>query len=131
MRCQRHSDAGALKDDSVPRYVVTNLCGEDRGNLCLDRIEIEVYEKNSVSDEIMLVSEKLYFRGRDNQTVDLALGIPYVHSLWVHSDKLIYTLVTAKLFVLHEGYSTSLSIPLELSTMCKGSYEQFDIRKGE
>jgi hypothetical protein len=126
----KYRDTGALKDASVPRYTVTNLHKEYDGNLCLDRIEIEVYEMDSVSDAIMRVSENVCFRERDTRKVDLALGTPYTHSLWVHSKKPLYALVKAKLFVVH-GDGNNLSIPLELCKVCAGDYGEVDIRKGE
>lgn len=126
----KYADTEALKDASVPRYTVTNLCKEYAGNLCLDRIEIEVYERDSASDAITCVSENVCFRERDNRKVDLALGIPYTHSLWVNSEKPLYALVKAKLFVVH-GDGNTLSIPLELCTVCTGDCGEVDIRKGE
>jgi hypothetical protein len=110
----------------IPRYSVPFL-KDSTGNLSIDSIEVEVYEMDSSSDAHMRVSEKICIHDREARKVYLALGLPYVHSLWVHSDKPLYAIVTAKLFVAHDNH---FQMPFELSTICEGAGVT-DIRKGE
>lgn len=112
--------------EGIPRFDV-DFIGESKGNLSIDSIEVEVYEVASSSDAHMRVSEKICFHDRDARMVYLVLGLPYVHSLWVHSDKPLYAIVTAKLFVAHDNH---FQMPFELSTICEGAGVT-DIRKGE
>lgn len=117
--------------DSVPTYGIPRLYCEEAGNLFISGIEIEVYEKFLVSDAQMRVSEKLCFTKKDASGVELVTGVPYVHSLWVHSDKPLYALVTAKLVARREGYGDEVLYALfELSKVGAESEGVFDLKKG-
>ena len=118
--------------DSIPTYGIPRLyCGE-LGNSFISGIEIEVYEKFLVSDAQMHVSEKLCFNKKDKSGVELVTGVPYVHSLWVHSEKPLYALVTAKLAVMREGRGDEALYTLfELSKVSAESEGLIDLKKGE
>lgn len=113
--------------DSVLTYKTPLLYDDECGKLFINGIEIEVYERDS-SDAHMRVSEKLCFQKKKG-VAELALGIPYVHSLWIHSDKSLYALVTSKLCV--ETDKRRVYVPLELSTVSAESGGVVDLKKGE
>ena len=114
-------------EDSVLTYKNPLLYDDECGKLFINGIEIEVYERDS-SDVHMRVSEKLCFQKKKG-VAELALGIPSVHSLWIHSDKPLYALVTSKLCI--ETDKRRVYVPLELSTVSAESDGVVDIRKGE
>lgn len=120
------SEVADKLEDSVLTYKTPLLYDDECGKLFISGIEIEVYERDS-SDAHMRVSEKLCFQKRKG-VAELALGIPYVHSLWIHSDKPLYALVTSKLCV--ETDKRRVYVPLELSTVSDESEGVFDLKKG-
>ena len=120
------SEVADKLEDSVLTYKTPLLYDDECVELFINGIEIEVYERNS-SDAHMRVSEKLHFQKEENMA-ELAIGIPYVHSLWVHSDKSLYALVTSKLCM--ETDKESVYVPLELSTVSAESDGVVDLKKG-
>lgn len=121
------SEVADKLEDSVLTYKTPLLYDDECGKLFINGIEIEVYERDS-SDAHMRVSEKLCFQKRKG-VAELALGIPYVHSLWIHSDKPLYALVTSKLCV--ETDKRRVYVPLELSTVRAESDGVVDLKRGE
>lgn len=121
------SEVGGKLEDSVLTYKTPLLYDDECGKLFINGIEIEVYERDS-SDAHMRVSEKLCFQKKKG-VAELALGIPYVHSLWIHSDKPLYALVTSKLCV--ETGKRRVYVPLELSTVSAESDGVVDLKKWE
>lgn len=121
------SEVAGKLEDSVLTYKTPLLYDDECGKLFINGIEIEVYERDS-SDAHMRVSEKLCFQ-KKKSVAELALGIPYVHSLWIHSDKSLYALVTSKLCV--ETDKRRVYVPLELSTASADSDGVVDLKKGE
>ena len=80
----------------------------------------------------MRVSEKLCFHKQEESMAELAIGIPYVHSLWVHSEKPLYALITAKFYARRgSGDDEAVCVLLELSTVSAESDGLVDLRKGE
>jgi len=120
------SEVAGKLEDSVLTYKTPLLYDDECGKLFINGIEIEVYERDS-SDAHMRVSEKLCFQKRKG-VAELSLGIPYVHSLWIHSDKPLYALVTSKLCV--ETDKRRVYVPLELFTVSDESEGVFDLKKG-
>lgn len=121
------SEVAGKLDDSVPTYKTPRLYNNKAGNLFINGIEIEVYERDS-SDAHMRVSEKLCFQKKKNMA-ELAIGVPYVHSLLVHSEKPLYALVTSKLCM--ETDRKRVYVPLELFTVSDKSDGVVDLKKGE
>lgn len=78
----------------------------------------------------MRVSEKLCFHKQEESMAELALGIPYVHSLWIHSEKSLYALVTAKLYARRGTDEESVCALFELSTVRAESDGVIELRKG-
>lgn len=122
------SEVADKLEDSVLTYKTPLLYDDDDecGKLFINGIEIEVYERDS-SDAHMRVSEKLCFQKKKG-VAELALGIPYVHSLLVHSEKSLYALVTSKLCM--ETDRKRVYVPLELFTVSDESEGVFDLKKG-
>ena len=119
-------------DNGVPTYETPRLYSDLAGNLFINGIEIEVYEKDLPLGAHMRVSEKLCFHKQEESRAELALGIPYVHSLWVHSEKSLYALITAKLAVRRVGYNDEALYALfELSKVGGESEGVIDLEKGE
>nr|DAS80291.1 MAG TPA: hypothetical protein [Caudoviricetes sp.] len=120
------SEVGGKLEDSVLTSKTPLLYDDECGKLFINGIEIEVYERDS-SDAHMRVSEKLCFQKKKNMA-ELAIGIPYVHSLLVHSEKPLYALVTSKLCM--ETDRKRVYVPLELFTVSDESEGVFDLKKG-
>lgn len=121
------SEVGGKLEDSVPTYKIPRLYNSKVGNLFINGIAVEVYEMGS-SDAHMCVSEKLCFHKQEERMAELALGVPYVHSLWVHSSKPLCALVTSKLCM--ETDRKRVYVPLELFTVSDESEGVFDLKKG-
>lgn len=125
------SEVGGKLEDSVPTYKIPRLYNSKAGNLFINGIAVEVYEMDS-SDAHMCVSEKLCFHKQEEHMAELALGVPYVHSLWVHSSKLLCALITAKLYARRgSGDDEAVCVLLELSTVSAESDGVVDLKKGE
>ena len=124
------SEVAGKLEDSVPTYKTPRLYNNKAGNLFINGIEIEVYERDS-SDAHMRVSEKLCFHKQEESMAELALGIPYVHSLWIHSEKSLYALVTAKLYARRGTDEESVCALFELSTVRAESDGVVDLKRGE
>lgn len=128
------SEVGGKLEDSIPIYKPPRLYTDKAGNTFISGLEIEVYERESSASH-MRVSEKLCFHKQEDSMAELALGLPYVHSLWVHSEKPLYALVTAKLYarrgVGSDNNEETAYALLELSKVSDESNGVIDLKKGE